>query len=175
MFPPAIAVVVVTWAMNEPPPNRLISAGEPGCSRGSKIGWGHGALNNWGQYAFKYMKDPEGPHVEEVAARDLPVAAVGSLALLVVGVVLLATIKTRGEEDHEDTKARRGRHKNATTRRTRRRDAIGLARQVHRLRGPRSGPPKEQARPKYQERSIANGSCICVSPVPWAPNGAKSI
>jgi membrane protease YdiL (CAAX protease family) len=56
----------------------------------------HGALNNWGQYAFKYMKDPEGPHIAAVIARDLQVAAVGSLALLVVGTILLATTKTRG-------------------------------------------------------------------------------
>ena len=55
----------------------------------------HGALNNWGQYAFKYMKDPEGPHIEEVIASDLQVAAAGSLALLVVGTILLATMKTR--------------------------------------------------------------------------------
>ncbi len=55
----------------------------------------HGALNNWGQYAFKYMKDPDGPHFEEAIASDLQVAAVGSLALLVVGTILLATAKTQ--------------------------------------------------------------------------------
>ena len=43
----------------------------------------HGALNNWGQYAFKYMKD--GPATDA----DLAVAAAGFLALLVVGSLLL--------------------------------------------------------------------------------------
>ena len=71
----------------------------------------HGALNNWGQYAFKFMKDPEGPHLEEKVAGDLQVALVGTLALLVVGTILLTT-KTRRHEPrrheprrHEDTKA----------------------------------------------------------------------
>jgi membrane protease YdiL (CAAX protease family) len=44
---------------------------------------GHGALNNWGQFAFKYMKDSGSPEV------DLSVLAAGSLALFVVGVLLL--------------------------------------------------------------------------------------
>jgi membrane protease YdiL (CAAX protease family) len=46
----------------------------------------HGALNNWGQYAFKYMKDSVTP---EAVASDLAVLRAGSLALLVVGVLLL--------------------------------------------------------------------------------------
>jgi membrane protease YdiL (CAAX protease family) len=46
----------------------------------------HGALNNWGQYAFKYMKDSVTP---AAVSADLEVLGVGSLALLVVGVFLL--------------------------------------------------------------------------------------
>jgi len=42
----------------------------------------HGALNNWGQYAFKYMKEP----VHAGAGGTL---AVGMASLFVVGVVLL--------------------------------------------------------------------------------------
>ena len=49
----------------------------------------HGALNNWGQYQFEFMKDPVGPNLEEQVARDLQVLNAGSLALLVLGVVLL--------------------------------------------------------------------------------------
>jgi membrane protease YdiL (CAAX protease family) len=49
----------------------------------------HGALNNWGQYALKYMKDATGPNVAEQVARDLQVLGAGFLALLVVGIVLL--------------------------------------------------------------------------------------
>jgi membrane protease YdiL (CAAX protease family) len=43
----------------------------------------HGALNNWGQYAFKYMKESTAPQT------DLMVLSAGSLALLFVGVLLL--------------------------------------------------------------------------------------
>jgi membrane protease YdiL (CAAX protease family) len=41
----------------------------------------HGALNNWGQYAFKYMRFVQAP--------DLAVASAGSLAVLVLGVLLI--------------------------------------------------------------------------------------
>lgn len=44
----------------------------------------HGALNNWGQYAFKYMKD------SAVPATDVKVLGAGFLALLIVGVFLLS-------------------------------------------------------------------------------------
>jgi membrane protease YdiL (CAAX protease family) len=43
----------------------------------------HGASNNWGQYAFKYMKDSATPDA------DIVVLSVGSLALLACGVLLL--------------------------------------------------------------------------------------
>jgi membrane protease YdiL (CAAX protease family) len=43
----------------------------------------HGGLNNWGQYAFKYMKESTAPQT------DLIVLAGGSLAMLVVGALLL--------------------------------------------------------------------------------------
>jgi hypothetical protein len=46
----------------------------------------HGALNNWGQYAFKYMKDSVTP---DAVNSDLAALRAGSLALLVVGVFLL--------------------------------------------------------------------------------------
>jgi len=43
----------------------------------------HGALNNWGQYAFKYMKDTP------TVGTDLAVLGAGFLALFVVGSFLL--------------------------------------------------------------------------------------
>jgi membrane protease YdiL (CAAX protease family) len=43
----------------------------------------HGGLNNWGQYAFKYMKESTSPQ------KDLIVLAAGSLAMLIVGALLL--------------------------------------------------------------------------------------
>jgi membrane protease YdiL (CAAX protease family) len=43
----------------------------------------HGALNNWGQYAFKYMDGP-------TSGKDGVVLLVGLLVLLLVGSVLLA-------------------------------------------------------------------------------------
>jgi uncharacterized protein len=43
----------------------------------------HGASNNWGQYAFKYMQDSGTPH------RDIMALNIGSVALLLVGLVLL--------------------------------------------------------------------------------------
>jgi hypothetical protein len=46
----------------------------------------HGALNNWGQYAFKYMKDSVTP---DPVTSDLAVLRAGSLTVLVVGVFLL--------------------------------------------------------------------------------------
>jgi membrane protease YdiL (CAAX protease family) len=46
----------------------------------------HGALNNWGQYAFKYMKDSVTP---DAVSSDLAVLRAGLVALLVVGVFLL--------------------------------------------------------------------------------------
>ena len=51
----------------------------------------HGASNNWGQYAFKYMKDSGTPD------RDMIVLGAGSLALLCVGVLLLVRIRSRPE------------------------------------------------------------------------------
>ncbi len=46
----------------------------------------HGALNNWGQYAFKYMKDSVTP---EAVGSDLAALRAAGVALLVVGVFLL--------------------------------------------------------------------------------------
>jgi membrane protease YdiL (CAAX protease family) len=46
----------------------------------------HGALNNWGRYAFKYMKDSLTP---DAVSSDLAALRAGSVALLVVGVSLL--------------------------------------------------------------------------------------
>jgi membrane protease YdiL (CAAX protease family) len=43
----------------------------------------HGALNDWGQYAFKYMRESIAPD------KALIVLSAGSLTLLVVGVLLL--------------------------------------------------------------------------------------
>ena len=46
----------------------------------------HGALNNWGQYAFKFMQDG-GPGGQP---RDMAILASGGLALLIVGSLLVA-------------------------------------------------------------------------------------
>ncbi|MBV8846321.1 MAG: CPBP family intramembrane metalloprotease [Bryobacterales bacterium] len=43
----------------------------------------HGALNAWGQYAFKFMKDSVAPNSDGAAG------TAGSAALLIVGIVLL--------------------------------------------------------------------------------------
>jgi membrane protease YdiL (CAAX protease family) len=43
----------------------------------------HGSLNNWGQYAFKYMKESGSPD------RDLAVLSAGSVGLFVVGALLV--------------------------------------------------------------------------------------
>ena len=43
----------------------------------------HGALNAWGQYAFKYMKESVSP------GSDAAAGAAGSVALLAVGMFLL--------------------------------------------------------------------------------------
>ena len=48
----------------------------------------HGSLNNWGQYAFKYMKDSGTPD------RDLAVLGVGFVALFVVGAVLVRRLQS---------------------------------------------------------------------------------
>ena len=53
----------------------------------------HGAANNWGQYAFKYMRDSGRPDVE-MTTLDL-----GSLALLFIGVILLWRDVRRGGEN----------------------------------------------------------------------------
>ena len=59
----------------------------------------HGASNNWGQYAFKYIKDSGTPD------QDMAVLGAGFLALFSVGVLLVLSIKsgpgwqlTRGAE-----------------------------------------------------------------------------
>ena len=43
----------------------------------------HGSLNNWGQYAFKYMKESGSPSADMVALDA------GGLAVLVVGLLML--------------------------------------------------------------------------------------
>jgi uncharacterized protein len=51
----------------------------------------HGALNNWGQYAFKFMQDQASFSTERAfASFEATVLTGGSLSLLVLGVVLLA-------------------------------------------------------------------------------------
>lgn len=49
----------------------------------------HGASNNWGQYAFKYIQDSGAPDREMIALN------IGSLALLFVGLILLWTVDFR--------------------------------------------------------------------------------
>jgi CAAX protease family protein len=49
----------------------------------------HGALNNWGPYAFKYMKE------SVTSDTDIAILAAGSLTLLIVGVFLLWRLNQR--------------------------------------------------------------------------------
>jgi hypothetical protein len=51
----------------------------------------HGALNNWGQYAFKFMAGPGQLH-------EGTVLAAGGLALLAVGSVLLARLPDNSQK-----------------------------------------------------------------------------
>lgn len=52
----------------------------------------HGALNNWGQYAFKYMKDGTGDSTE------WPWLYIGvNISLLLLGVVILFFIKNKSQ------------------------------------------------------------------------------
>lgn len=50
------------------------------------VAFAHGALNNWGQYAFKFMQD-EGPGGEP---RDMLILGAGGLAVVALGSLLLA-------------------------------------------------------------------------------------
>jgi membrane protease YdiL (CAAX protease family) len=84
-------------------PLRLSLTIVPGVmAAGSILGWlwlrtesiwlvsiAHGASNNWGQYAFKYIKDSGTPD------KDMAVLGAGSLVLLSVGVFLLWRVKSR--------------------------------------------------------------------------------
>jgi membrane protease YdiL (CAAX protease family) len=106
----AVVVVAIIWAIWHVPfeffgvlhidgvsPTKLALAVPPGTmAAGLILGWlwlrtesvwltaiAHGALNNWGQYAFKYMKDSGSPDV------DIIVLGTGSLALLILGTFLL--------------------------------------------------------------------------------------
>jgi membrane protease YdiL (CAAX protease family) len=55
----------------------------------------HGALNNWGQYAFKFMQDQASSSTERAFAPfEATVLTSGSLALFILGVALLA-LRTR--------------------------------------------------------------------------------
>jgi membrane protease YdiL (CAAX protease family) len=55
----------------------------------------HGALNNWGQYAFKFMQDQASVSTDRALAPfEASVLTGGSLALFLVGVALLA-VRTR--------------------------------------------------------------------------------
>jgi membrane protease YdiL (CAAX protease family) len=106
----AVVVVAIIWALWHVPfelsgilhidgvsPIRLALAVPPGTfAAGLILGWlwlrtenvwlvaiAHGGLNNWGQYAFKYMKESGTP------AADIAVLGTGYLALLLVGFFLL--------------------------------------------------------------------------------------
>jgi membrane protease YdiL (CAAX protease family) len=50
------------------------------------VALGHGALNNWGQFAFKFMKDSVTPEANEADGAAL---RAGFVTLLLVGVLLL--------------------------------------------------------------------------------------
>ena len=106
----AVLLSAVIWALWHVPfqlsgiqhidgisPLRLVLAVTPGTlGAGLIIGWlwlrtesiwlcaiAHGAMNNWGQYTFKYMKDSGNP------AADFAVLLAGSLAVLAAGGLLL--------------------------------------------------------------------------------------
>lgn len=108
----AVVVVAIIWALWHVPfglsgilhidgvsPTEVALAVPPGTmAAGLILGWlwlrtesvwltaiAHGALNNWGQYAFKYMKDSGSPKV------DIIVLSSGSLAILILGTLLLTT------------------------------------------------------------------------------------
>lgn len=107
----AVVVVAIIWALWHVPfelsgilhidgvsPIKLALVVPPGTmAAGLILGWlwlrtesvwlaavAHGALNNWGQYAFKYMKESSTP------GEDIAVLSTGSLTLLVVGILLLS-------------------------------------------------------------------------------------
>jgi membrane protease YdiL (CAAX protease family) len=63
----------------------------------------HGALNNWGQYAFKYMKDSVTP---DAVSSDLAALRAGGVALLAVGVFLL-WFGVPSQDDLEERTVRR--------------------------------------------------------------------
>jgi len=50
----------------------------------------HGALNNWGQYAFKYMQFVQAP--------DVIVLGAGSLAVLVLGALFMFRVRPSGRQ-----------------------------------------------------------------------------
>lgn len=106
----AVVIVAVTWALWHVPfelsgilhidgvsPMRLAWVLAPGTmAAGLILGWlwlrtesvwlisiAHGALNDWGQYAFKYMKSSAAPDM------DLIALTWGTLGLLAVGSLLL--------------------------------------------------------------------------------------
>jgi membrane protease YdiL (CAAX protease family) len=106
----AIVTVAIIWALWHVPfelsgilhidgvsPVKLALVVPPGTmAAGLILGWlwirtesvwlvaiGHGALNNWGQYAFKYMRDTQNTNADLVALSS------GYFALLVVGILLL--------------------------------------------------------------------------------------
>jgi membrane protease YdiL (CAAX protease family) len=84
----AVVVTAIIWGFWHVPfvsPMRLAATLPFGIMvNGLIIGWR--ALNNWGQYAFKYMKDSLTP---DAVSSDLAALRAGSVALLVVGVSLL--------------------------------------------------------------------------------------
>jgi membrane protease YdiL (CAAX protease family) len=106
----AVVITAVVWALWHVPfqlsgiqhidgvsPGRLAMTVSPGImATGLILGWlwlrtesiwlvavAHGALNNWGQYAFKYMKEFSAP------GTDLVLLNAGYLTLLAVGVFLV--------------------------------------------------------------------------------------
>lgn len=115
----AVIAVAIVWALWHVPfefsgilhidgvsPIKLALVVPPGTmASGLILGWlwlrtesvwlvavAHGALNNWGQYAFKYMRNSESPNM------DLVALSTGSLALMVVGILLL----WRGVHAHQE-------------------------------------------------------------------------
>ena len=106
----AIIAVAIIWALWHVPfelsgilhvedvsPVKLALVVPPGTmAAGLILGWlwirtesvwlvalSHGALNNWGQYAFKYMRETRNPNA------DLVVLSSGYVALLMVGILCL--------------------------------------------------------------------------------------
>jgi membrane protease YdiL (CAAX protease family) len=59
----------------------------------------HGALNNWGQYAFKYMQDSE----TNLHSQQIWLSIGVNSSLLILGLVIFIAMKNTYNDDHKTT------------------------------------------------------------------------